>query len=71
MSPELTYQKNVISWLADRWDVYRDVCDHFGIRPGCTLGSGPPWEEILQYLTDRGLITEYEKEQEEKVNARH
>lgn len=71
MSPELKYQKDVISWLTDKWDVYLDVCAHFRIPMGCTLGAGPSWEEILQYLTDRGLIAEYEKEQEEKINARH
>ena len=71
MSPELTYQKNIKSWLADHWDIYCDVCAHFGIPTGCTLSAGPGWDEVLQYLTDSGLITQYEKEQEEKANARH
>lgn len=63
MSPELTYQKKVLDWIADKPDLRRAILLHFNMplsRSICSAGGS--WEKLYGYLLESGIIAAYEKE---------
>ena len=63
MSPELTYQRKLLDWIADKPDLRRAILLHFDLplsRSICCAGNS--WEELYAYLLESGIVAAYEKE---------
>ena len=67
MNPELTYQKKLLDWIADKPDLRRAILLHFDLPLNKSIcAAGDTWEDLYGYLVESGIVAAYEKE---KANA--